>query len=186
MYHLFFLSLLSFLLFWNEGHSATASLTLSSSTKKEKPPLPPKSPIVERKAALLTKDAKKKKLLSNPISFTGAQWAHNQGIEGQGQTAVVMEYDIPKAVIGLGQITVIQHGLSHTKPGEKNHADAVIDSLLLVAPEARVVLIDGSFDLPDYLSLTKGQLSQIEKSHVISRSLGFNEDHLLTMRPAIT
>jgi hypothetical protein len=176
MYHLFFLSLLSFLLFWNEGHSTIASLPLSSSTKKGKPPLPPKSLAVERKASLLKKDAKKKKLLADPDSFTGAEWVHKQDIEGKGQTAVVMETQILEVRQG-SKVTVIKKGFDSPEPGKKNHADSVIDSLLFIAPQARVVLIGSTFSIDDFSSLKKNQLNQIEQSLVINRSLGFATDY---------
>jgi len=149
MYHLFFLSFLSIFLCMNTGQSAAAD---------------PKIPM-----------SKKEKTRAQPDVFTNAQLAHKRGIMGTGEVAIVLELSFPSTMMKIASDRVTTRVTSTTRrPTKKIHADSVIHNLLMIAPKAHILFIDGSLHPQSVVNFfTKKQLKIIRDACVINRSMSF-------------
>ena len=103
MYHLIFLSLLSFLLCWNGGHSTTASLTLPSPKRIPPPVLEKRKEGVAKYKKIKAKEEerqtleRKKSRYATAEQFSGAlHWAHKRRkITGKKLSAIILEAKSP-------------------------------------------------------------------------------------------
>lgn len=118
--------------------------------------------------------------LTTASQFSGAlHWAHEQGIDGTGVSAIVMEPDplTPVSFSSLPPNVVVSDDMY--QPSSRSHAQKVTEVLLEISPKSNITLISSDFnlDIPFYKDLLKRRPEinpGVKESIVVNLSFGLS------------
>jgi hypothetical protein len=147
MYRLFFLSLLLTVFLLKDGYTSYSRAPISPPAAEASAGTPLGEFSRRKKAQKEFEESlsQTRKMATAP-QFSGAiQWAHRQGIKGQGKTAVILEQSTasPALLKRMGPLLMPSNlGYDYPPFGKETHATRVIDAFSQVAPKSQVVLLD--------------------------------------------